>query len=253
MKLPQAKATIAFASVFLITSVFTSSQAQDSVKVAGMVSVTVVGVIGDQTSALIPGAHISLYSLDRILQTTSDSSGHFEFEAVAPGTYEFEVLASGFKRYSKTIVVDRARAATQEKPVNQTAVMEISPADSARNIISVDLAMAAQGPCLPLRAIYEPRKPNGSALAGVVIDYPKTPVTRATVHLFDAKGALIAQQQTNERGEFQFKQTAPGHYYLTLQHPAYNEMKSSEFWVARENTTRVNLDPVPLGKIRVCE
>jgi hypothetical protein len=251
VKLPQSKTKIAFASVLLITSVFTSSQAQDSVK--GIVLVKVVGIIGDQTSALVPGAHVSLYSLDRILQTTSDSSGYFEFEAVAAGTYEFEVLASGFKRYSKTIVVDRVRAATQEKPVNQRAIMEISPADSARNIIAVDLAMAVQGPCLPARAIYEPRKPNGSAVAGVVIDYPKTPVMRATVQLFDAKGAPLAQQQTDEHGEFQFKQTAPGHYYMTLQHPAFNEMKSSEFWVARENTTRVTLDPIPLGKIRVCQ
>ena len=246
------RSIIAFASLLLITSIFTSSRAQDPVKVAGTVSVKVVGMVTDPQSAVVPDAHISLYSLDRILQTTSDSSGHFEFKDVAVGTYEFEVLASGFKRYSKTIVVDRVRAATQEKPLNQTATMEISPADSARNIISVDLAIAVPG-CVPVPAVYEPRKPNGSALAGVVVDYPKILVAGATVQLFDATGAQIAQQLTNEQGEFQFKQTAPGHYYVTLQHPAYHEMKSSEFWVARENTTHVTLDPVPLGMIRVCE
>ena len=244
MTLPRSKTISVFASVLLITSIFTSSQAQDSVKVAGTVSVTVVDMVTDPVSALVPGAHISLYSLDRVLQTTSDSAGHFEFKAVAPGTYEFEVFAPGFKRYSKTIVVDR---------ITQTALIEIAPTDSARNIISVDLALAAQGPCLPARAIYQARAPDGSAVEGAVVDYPKTPVARATVRLFDPKGAQVALQETNEHGEFQFKQTAPGHYYIILQHPAYNEMKSSEFWVARENTTYITLDPVPLGKIRVCE
>ncbi|HEX3142820.1 MAG TPA: carboxypeptidase-like regulatory domain-containing protein [Pyrinomonadaceae bacterium] len=253
MKLLRSKTVIPFASVLLLGSIFTSSRAQDAPNVAGVVSVTVVGVIGDQASAVVPGAHVSLYSLDRILQTTSDSSGHFEFKAVAPGTYEFEVFAPGFKRFSKTIVVDRARAATGEKAVNQTATMQIAAADSARNIIPVDLALAVVGPCLPDRAVYAPRSINGNAVAGVVVEYPKVRVTRATVQLFDAKGAHIAQQQTDERGEFQFKEIAPGHYYVTLQHPAYNEMKSSEFWVARDNTTNVTLDPVPLGKIRVCQ
>ncbi len=128
MKLPRSKIIIAFASVLLLSSILTATQAQDTGKVKGVVSVTVVGIIGDQASAPIPGAQVSLYSLDRILQTTSDSSGHFEFEAVPAGAYEFEVFAPNFKPYSRTIVVDRERAATGEKVVNQTAKMEIAAA-----------------------------------------------------------------------------------------------------------------------------
>ena len=116
--------------------------------------------------------------------------------------------------------------------------------------------VAPTGSCGPPNAVtYEPRKArDADALRGIVINqYPKMPVSGATLALFDAAGAQIARQQTNERGEFQFKQTAPGRYYLAFQHPGYNDTKSFGFWVARENVTYVTMQAVQLGKVVLCQ
>ena len=134
-------------------------------------------------------------------------------------------------------------------------MMQIGDAGSPREIIPAT-EVAPTGSCGPSDSvIYGPRKTrDADALAGIVIDrYPKMAVPRATLQLVDAAGALIARQQTNERGEFQFKQTAPGRYYILFQHPGYNNTKSFEFWVARENATYITMQAVQLGKVVVCQ
>ena len=250
MKLPVPPRTItAFISLILIISIAASARGQASISVTGSVS--------DQLSAPIAGAHISLYSLDRILQTKSDSSGRFKFDAVPTGKYEFEVLAQGFKRFTRpnVFVTDLMRPTIPDKPTNLTAVMEIGPLGSPTEIIAV-AEVAPTGSCGPSDSVtYGPRKTrDADALAGIVIDrYPKMAVPLATLQLFDAAGALIAQQQTNERGEFQFKQTAPGRYHILLKHPGYRNLEFREFWVARENQTYIILQAVRLGKIVVCQ
>lgn len=221
-------------------------------------SITVVGSVTDPNSAPIPGAHVSLYSFERILQTTSDSSGHFKFDAVPSGKYEFEVVAPAFKRHAvpNLDLADLMRTVVKDTPIELPVGMEIAPAGSAYVVLPATIEMTVVGPCGPPDSItYAPRKtPDESALSGTVVDgYPKAPVVRATVRLLDITGAQIAQQQTNERGEFHFKPAAPGRYRLAFQHPAYQDIQSSEFWVARENTTYLTIDPIPLGKIRVCQ
>jgi hypothetical protein len=213
--------------------------------------------VSDPNSAPIPDARVTLYSLDRILQTKSDSSGRFEFDAVPTGKYEFEVLAQGFARFTwpNVFVTALVRPTTPDKPTNLTVVMEIGPTGSPREIIPVT-EVAPPGTCGPSDSVtYGPRKTrDADALAGIVIDrYPKMPVARATLQLVDATGAQIAQQQTNERGEFQFKQTAPGRYHILFQDPGYNNAKSFEFWVARENATYITMQAVRPGKIVVCQ
>lgn len=243
------KTLIPWLSLCLIISTAGSTHAQRPINVTGFVT--------DPNSAPIPGARISLYSLDRILQTTSDSSGHFRFDAVPTGNYEFEVLSPGFKRFTKTdlFITGQIQVATQDKSVDVPAVMEIASVGNAP-IVQPMPEKALWDPCGPPGSLaYGPRKTlDGSALGGAVTyGYQKVPVVGATMLLFEAKGAEIARELTNDRGEFQFKQTAPGHYYLTFQHPAYNDIKLGEFWVARENETYIALDPVPLGKIRICQ
>lgn len=237
-----------FVSLTLIITIVASTSGQEPIKVTGSVT--------DPNSALIPGARISLYSLDRILQTTSDSSGHFWFDAVPSGKYEFEALAPGFKRTTKQVyVTDEMRTVKQDKSMELTFGMEIGSTGSPNVIVAVT-EVAPTGSCGPSDSvIYEPRKiRHADALRGIVINlYPKMPVARATLELFDATGAQIAQQQTNERGEFQFKQTAPGRYHIAFQHPGYNNTTSAEFWVARENATYVTMQAVQLGKFVVCQ
>jgi hypothetical protein len=243
------KTTVSFFSLILIISIAASTRGQASISVTGSVS--------DQNSAPIPDARVTLYSLDRILQTKSDSSGRFKFDAVPTGKYEFEVLAQGFARFTRpnVFVTDPVRPAISDKPTDLTAMMQIGPTGSPREIIAV-AEVAPTGSCGASDSVtYGPRKTRDAyALAGIVINrYPKMAVPGATLQLFDAAGALIAQQQTNERGEFQFKQTAPGRYHILFQHPGYRNMEFRDFWVARENQTYIALQAVQLGKIVVCQ
>jgi len=243
------KTIVSFFSLILIISIAASTR--------GQASISVIGSVSDPNSAPIPDARVTLYSLDRILQTKSDSSGRFKFDAVPTGKYEFEVLAQGFARFTRpnVFVTDPGRPAIPDKPSDLSAVMQIGSTGSPREIIAV-AEVAPTGSCGPSDWVsYGPRKTRDAyALAGIVIDrYPKMAVPRATLQLFDAAGALIAQQHTNERGEFQFKQTAPGRYHILFQHPDYNNTKSFEFWVARENATYVTMQAVQLGKVIVCQ
>lgn len=152
-------------------------------------------------------------------------------------------------------VTDLMRPTIPDKSMDLTAVMQIAPTGSPMEIIAV-AEIAPTGSCGPPDSVtYGPRKiRDADALAGIVIDrYPKMAVPAATLQLFDAAGALIAQQQTNERGEFQFKQTAPGRYHILLKHPGYQNVEFREFWVARENQTYTTLQAVQLGQMVVCQ
>ena len=59
---------------------------------------TVVGTVTDQSGGVIPGASVTLTSLDTAIAATriSDDSGHFTFINVRPGNYELKVELSGF-------------------------------------------------------------------------------------------------------------------------------------------------------------
>jgi len=251
MTLPErSKTIIPFASLVLIISIAASIRAQKPI--------TVIGSVADQNSAPIAGAHVTLYSLDRILQTTSDSSGRYQFDAVPAGTYEFEVLAQGFKRTARSnlYIIEPGRTPAQDKS-GLDVVLEVGPTGSARDIMPLTkVAVAPTGACGPPDSVRYDRRVAGAVdgLRGVVVNgYPKMPLAGATLQLFDPTGAQIAQQQTNERGEFQFKQTAPGRYQMSFQLAGYWNQKFGDVRVARENTTFLTLRAVPSDKIVVCQ
>src|SRR6266513_4561458 len=144
------KPILSFVSLILIISIAASTRGQEPIKVTGSAT--------DPGSTMIPGARITLYSFDRILQTTSDSSWHFQFNAVPSGQYECEVVAPGFKRTIKQVyVADQTRTATQDKTMELTVGMEIAPTGSP--IVMDATEVAPPGSCGPPNAItYEPRK-----------------------------------------------------------------------------------------------
>ena len=92
------------------------------------------------------------------------------------------------------------------------------------------------------------------AVSGIVIEiYPKQPVAHATVRLSDAIGAPVAEQQTNERGEFQFKQVPPGRYQILFQRAGYKDVGWGDFWVARENQTFITIQAEQSNKKVLCK
>jgi len=237
MRFPErSKILITLIGLVLIGAIAAAAHGQESKKI--------VGSVVDQLSTPIPNAHITLYSLDRILKTTSDSSGHFHFDGVLPTNYEIEVLAQGFKRFIKTVDL------TDGKPI----VMEIGTFGSPVVIVSV-MEVAPTGSCgPPYSIVYDPRKtPDAAPLSGNAIEqYATRGVEAATVKLVDPIGVQIARRQTDKNGEFQFR-IPPGRYHIVTTHSGYDDITTGEFWVARENTTHITLRPVPTGKIMRCQ
>ena len=241
------KQALACFSVALLLTIAASSSGQTPLKVTGSVS--------DPNGAQIPGARVTLYSLDRISQTTSDSAGHFQFNAVPSGEYELEVMSPGFKTFKQIYVADSTR--TPNKTIELTISLQIATIGGPVVVMSwPGPEVSPTADCGPRDALtYGPRKtPEAAGLSGIVINrYPKEPVAGASLDLIDGNGARIAHQQTNARGEFQFKPTPPGRYHLVFQHAGYDDKTGPEFWIARENVTTITLQAEQPGTNVVCK
>src|SRR5713226_6905303 len=80
---------------------------------------TITGHVKDPQGASLPGASVTLYARERnfSLTTTTDSTGTYRFEKLAPGEYLVEAAAEGFASASaQRVVIERG----------QTAILDIS-------------------------------------------------------------------------------------------------------------------------------
>ena len=253
MKLPCTRNAPIASLIVILVSVNVTVRAQSAWRAVGSVT--------DQQSAPIRDARISLYSVDRVLQTTSDSSGHFQFDPLPFGTYQMEVVAPGFALFviDPLPVTEPMRTAAGDKPLEFTITMQIGP--TGNHVVVIPLSQSTVDPgadCAHRDSVsYKRARTNeGGTLGGVVVRAKpsvESPIAHVRVLLIDIKGAQVAEQQTNERGEFQFKSIPAGRYSLEVRHTEYNNLKSRVFWIARENQTYITLAPVRVGMIVVCE
>ena len=113
--------------------------------------VAVVGVVQDQTGAVLPGAQVALIPAGGGAEqrVASDASGAFRFDRVAPGAYDMRTEFPGFKtNVSRVRVGARAPAATtivmqiegvtQEISVTTGGAQTSAAAAANLNAISVD-------------------------------------------------------------------------------------------------------------------
>ena len=113
--------------------------------------VAVVGVVQDQTGAVLPGAQVALIPAGGGAEqrVASDASGAFRFDRVAPGAYDMRTEFPGFKtNVSRVRVGTRAPAATtivmqiegvtQEISVTTGGAQTSAAAAANLNAISVD-------------------------------------------------------------------------------------------------------------------
>jgi hypothetical protein len=66
-----------------------------------------LGIVADQTKAIVVGAKITIRNSDTGLLTSqvSDSAGQYVFPSVLPGTYKLTAQLAGFKTWNRTIVL----------------------------------------------------------------------------------------------------------------------------------------------------
>jgi hypothetical protein len=97
--------------------------------------VAVSGVVVDESTAVVPGATLSLLTQNRVTRTTvSKRDGTFGFEAVAPGTYVLRAEISGFETYHHTLAVGLESVAgltitLRVRAVETDVTVEAEPAD----------------------------------------------------------------------------------------------------------------------------
>jgi hypothetical protein len=212
------------------SSPLTEAQAAATADQAQSVA-TLSGVVTDTFGARLSGATISLYSADRVLQTKSDVKGQFRFPHVPPGTYQLEATRRGFK-------------------TKKTAAIRVLDSNEP---LAISLDVAAAGYCAGEDSVAYADTTAGRELTGVVLD-SKQPVAGAEVDLVSASGTrVLATKRSNGKGEFLFANLEPGLYSLRVSHPGYRDGRTEEFWIAREDTTRVEIEITKDGLLRVCQ
>ena len=106
------------------------------------------GEVADPTGAIIPGASIVLSGNGQKLSTTSDPTGHFQFDGLTPGQYTVDTTIQGFTPYelqgvaiapgtSKTLNISLTIAAQQQNvQVNaENSSIDTSPESNASALV----------------------------------------------------------------------------------------------------------------------
>src|ERR1044072_175013 len=108
---------------------------------------TITGHVKDPQDANLPGATVTLYARERTfsLTTTTDSSGTYRFERLAPGEYLVEAEAEGFASASaKQLVVERGQTATLDIQLELSSVRStvvVTASDTPQSVDEVSKAV----------------------------------------------------------------------------------------------------------------
>jgi len=108
---------------------------------------TITGHIKDPQGANLPGATVTLFGRERTfsLMTTTDSSGAYRFEKLAPGEYLVEAEAEGFASASaKQLVVERGQTATLDITLELSGVRStvvVTASDTPQSVDEVSKAV----------------------------------------------------------------------------------------------------------------
>jgi vitamin B12 transporter len=112
---------------------------------------TITGQVRDPQGANLLGATVTLYGRERTfsLTTTTDSTGTYRFEKLAPGEYLVEAEAEGFASASaQQVVVERGQAATLDIPLELSGVRStvvVTASDTPQSVDEVSKAVTVVG------------------------------------------------------------------------------------------------------------
>jgi iron complex outermembrane receptor protein len=108
---------------------------------------TIAGQVKDPQGASLPGAIVTLFARERTfsLSTTTDSTGTYHFEKLAPGEYLVEAAAEGFASASaQQVVVERGHAATLDISLELSGVRStvvVTASDTPQSVDEVSKAV----------------------------------------------------------------------------------------------------------------
>jgi Carboxypeptidase regulatory-like domain len=114
--------TFRLLSLFVVLCCFSFAQSDSAVS----------GVVSDPTGAVFPGASVTIVNIDNGAQreATTDSSGRYSFQQIAPGKYKLVVKAAGFN----DVTVNSLQVL-----VNSPATIDIKMESMGRTTTTVDV------------------------------------------------------------------------------------------------------------------
>ncbi|HEX3435221.1 MAG TPA: carboxypeptidase-like regulatory domain-containing protein, partial [Pseudacidobacterium sp.] len=110
----------AYCALLFLLSLTTSLLAQTA-------NTSLRGVIKDPSGAVVPGAAVTLTdnTTDKVVQTTSGSSGEYQFNQIPPAKYTIKVSVSGFADQSKVAELLVNQPATVDFELSVQASAEV--------------------------------------------------------------------------------------------------------------------------------
>jgi uncharacterized surface anchored protein len=205
--------------------------------IGGQTVVAVSGKVLDPSGAGISGAFVILQSLDRVLSVRTDQNGEFKFASVPPGKYTLETSATGF--IAKTI-----------------EAVEIIRKTVRPLMITLNIRSMSCGADMLYSVSYEEPVQGSAALIGIVriLDEHRSPLAMAKLALSKEREIrVLAEQTTNDKGEFQFSDLKPGKYVLRASREGYTYLSGISIWITRENRTRLTIEMYEKGRVFVCQ
>lgn len=196
------------------------------------------GMITDASGATVQAVALKLISLDRVVETVSDSAGQYRFPVIEPGSYQLEVASPGFSRQS--IHLDLSAQGDRTSNVIRDVILQVAPtSESCGRPSSITyLPLQAPGPQLSGTLRTDDRKPR--------------PVSGSKVTLWKegASGPLLTR--SDRRGVFRFDNLGAGYYSLRVKSTGYFD-ETLRVLVPRENDVRIEVSLGRQGVITICQ
>jgi Carboxypeptidase regulatory-like domain len=184
----------------------------------------IAGSVEDPTSAVIAEASVTLLSLNRVVQTRSNSDGAFRFEKLEPGVYAIEITAPGFAK--KTIPVTLQRGHLQETISVVLNVGNVPDMEKCGRDVSVR---------------YEGVDATRADLTGTLRDYfDRKPIARAEIAIVSESGqAPPVVVQSDATGQFSVSHLASDFYEIRISCKGYEREELKHVAMPRENQVLV--------------
>jgi hypothetical protein len=134
----------------------------------------IFGVVSDSTGGVIPGATVTVTSLQTgaVQSTVTDGSGYYNFPNLAPGTYDVSVELQGFKKATQTgATVDAAGKLTIDAVLQPGDLAEVITVQAESTPLQSDVALRKTVESKDIEQLaFSGRNPIGvaSLKAGVV-------------------------------------------------------------------------------------
>ncbi|MBC2002587.1 hypothetical protein HCA78_02320 [Listeria booriae] len=173
----------------------------------------------DSGEAGISGVHIALYNEagSKVADATTDSSGAYSFTAVKPGKYYAKAdIPSDYKYQSSTYF----------GADGTTGYFSVASEQTLHNELNLGLSTL-----------------NNSAVSGTVTDAATgNGLANTRVELHDVQGNLVATQQTDASGHYNFTGLAAGDYYTKVVIPSDYDFVSSNGFGSDGNSNYIQLN-----------